>query len=279
LRENFSLLGIAVVSVSQRKRRSQQKGGNDVKATLTRGQPSSTLFTAMSLLFPTMRTAVRTSVLARRPPIATPLIRTRRFLPPSALAPLSILPTARSYATKQQPHSGDPSSPPENTTTNNPPTQTKDTLSGDVPIAPGGILAKLAGESASASRDLEAAPESGGRGGGGVGLPPKIEDYISSADRKRERLTRVFYWGALLAFIAGSIYLGRPIEEKEKEQQPGWHNVSNTNTPHLISIIAGCIDGGVVTGRTFSFGILEKISNADESYDWGTFRSSLPPAT
>jgi len=102
-------------------------------------------------------------------------------------------------------------------------------LSGDVPIAPGGILAELAGESASAPRDLEAAPESGG---GGVGLPPKTENYISSADRKRERIARFFYWGALLGLVVGSIYLGRPIEEKEKEQQPGWHNVSTHPRTH-----------------------------------------------
>ena len=184
----------------------------------------------MSVLFPAIRTAVRASVVARRPLIATPLIRTKPFLHPSAL---SIAPASRTHATKPPPQSGDsPLSPGNTSTTNNSPTQAKDTLSGDVPIAPGGILAELAGESASAPRDLEAVPESGGRGGGGVGLPPRPENYISSADRKRERIARFFYWGALLGIIAGSIYLGRPIEEKEKEQQPGWHNVSTHPHPH-----------------------------------------------
>jgi hypothetical protein len=53
---------------------------------------------------------------------------------------------------------------------------------------------------------------------------PKREQYISSADRKRERITKIFTWSFLLGIIGGSIYLGRPLEKEEQERM-GWGDV------------------------------------------------------
>jgi hypothetical protein len=155
---------------------------------------------AMSLFLPAVRIAVRRAPLLARPirSVTTPLLRRQRLHP---------LLAAKTYATippQSDPPSKDPPGPPK-----------KDALSGDVPIVPGGILAELAG----APKDVEPLPEG-----------TRAEDYISSVDKKREQISRYFYWAALLGILGGSVYLGRPIDELEKENL-GWHNVPTTKTP------------------------------------------------
>ena len=90
-----------------------------------------------------------------------------------------------------------------------------DALGGDVRAAPGSILSQYTIPQESA---LETSSDSGSD------LPPKREEYISSADRKRERLARIFTWGFVLGLIGGGIYLGRPLANDE-QQRLGWGDV------------------------------------------------------
>lgn len=90
-----------------------------------------------------------------------------------------------------------------------------DALGGDVPAAPGSILSQYTIPQESA---LETSSDSGSD------LPPKREEYISSTDRKRERLARIFTWGFVLGLIGGGVYLGRPLENDER-QRLGWGDV------------------------------------------------------
>lgn len=67
-------------------------------------------------------------------------------------------------------------------------------------------------------------PAAGGRGGGD-GLPKTA--YISSSDRKRNRIVRYVYAGMLLGAIGYAAYLGRnwddeEEEEKHKDAPSGW---------------------------------------------------------
>lgn len=60
----------------------------------------------------------------------------------------------------------------------------------------------------------KATPATGGGGKGGEGLPKSA--YVSSTDRKRERLARLMFATFLAAVIGGGIYLGRDLSEFEQ---------------------------------------------------------------
>lgn len=99
-----------------------------------------------------------------------------------------------------------------------PPEQTapKDPLTGDIQAAPGSILSEYTMTPAE-SGQLETASDLTSSQ-----LPKR--EYISSADRKRERITKFFTWGFVISIIGGSLYLGRPLE-KEEEERMGWGDV------------------------------------------------------
>lgn len=60
----------------------------------------------------------------------------------------------------------------------------------------------------------KATPATGGGGKGGDGLPKSA--YVSSTDRKRERLARLMFASFIAAVIGAGIYLGRNLDEFEK---------------------------------------------------------------
>ena len=161
------------------------------------------------------------------------------------------LPISRPYSKNNRPSStNDPSKVPiENPSTiNNPVTPNpRDPLTGDTPAAPGSILAEYTSPQGS---QLESSTSGSGSGG-----PPKKEEYISSTDRKRERIARFVTWGFFLGLLGGSIYLGRPIE-REEEERMGWGTVY---TPYFMRII-------VVTSRTLTIGILDTIPETWKIY-------------
>ncbi|KAL7271547.1 mitochondrial inner membrane protein required for protein import [Rhizina undulata] len=74
--------------------------------------------------------------------------------------------------------------------------------------------------------ETEQPRRSGGAGGdkGSDGLPKSA--YISSTDRKRERLARFMFCGFLAFAIGGTLYMGRDLDEIEKKIHPtienGW---------------------------------------------------------
>ena len=59
---------------------------------------------------------------------------------------------------------------------------------------------------------------------GASGDAEKKTDYISSADRKRERLARIFMWAFIFGVVGSGLYLGRPLEKEEREKI-GWGEV------------------------------------------------------
>ncbi|PWW79412.1 NIF-domain-containing protein [Tuber magnatum] len=71
---------------------------------------------------------------------------------------------------------------------------------------------------------------SGGRVGGsgglgrGEGLPKSA--YVSSTDRKRERLARVVFGSFIVSLVGGTLYMGRELDDVErkyyKDLQQGW---------------------------------------------------------
>ncbi|KAI5807130.1 HAD-like domain-containing protein [Geopyxis carbonaria] len=69
--------------------------------------------------------------------------------------------------------------------------------------------------------DEPAAGGAGGSGGAGSGgkEPPKSA-YISSTDRRRTARARYSGYAALLALLAGTLYLGRALEPEEREAHP-----------------------------------------------------------
>lgn len=100
---------------------------------------------------------------------------------------------------------------PDSTSTN------KDALSGDIHAAPGSILSEYAANPQGPAQ-LEPASEDSGS--------LKKAEYISSADRKRERITRTLTLGSLFGLLGAGIYLGRPLEEEEQERM-GWGTVKS----------------------------------------------------
>lgn len=61
----------------------------------------------------------------------------------------------------------------------------------------------------------KATPAAGGTAKGGEGLPKSA--YVSSTDRKRERLARLMFAAFIAAVIGGGIYLGRDLSEFEQK--------------------------------------------------------------
>lgn len=168
----------------------------------------------MSSLLPTLRNVFRNNLrtstnILHRPQAFTSLHPFHRPLP-----------IPRPYSQNNRPSStNDPSKAPieDPSTINNPViSNPKDPLTGDTPAVPGSILAEYTSPQGS---QLEQSTSGSGSGG-----PPKKEEYISSTDRKRERIARFLTWGCLLGLLGGSIYLGRPLEQEEQERM-GWGTV------------------------------------------------------
>ncbi|RPA98105.1 NIF-domain-containing protein [Choiromyces venosus 120613-1] len=71
----------------------------------------------------------------------------------------------------------------------------------------------------------EKASSGGGIGRGGGGSLPKSA-YISSTDRKRERLARVLFGSFIVSLFGGVLYMGRELDEGEKNYyktlEQGW---------------------------------------------------------
>ena len=188
----------------------------------------------MSFLLPSIRNAVRTNL--RRSPA---ILRQQRISPLNPLRPEIVRMFRRPYS-QQPPGSNKPSTPdnpsnPQSSDPSNPPSDpvgkggavppesrsNQDPFSGDLPAAPGSVLAQFTG-TAEEGRGVEPST-------GGPGQMPKKEEYKSSTDRKRERLAKFFMYGFLASVVGGSIWLGRPIEEAEREIMglgDVWHPLS-----------------------------------------------------
>lgn len=89
----------------------------------------------------------------------------------------------------------------------------KDPLLGDIQATPGSILSQYTPQE---SRDLDTKESESAL--------PKRDEYVSSADRKRDRMARIFSWGFLLGLVGGGVYLGRPLDQEE-QQRVGWGDV------------------------------------------------------
>jgi hypothetical protein len=116
-----------------------------------------------------------------------------------------------SNATKESledPLAPESSIPPESKTV-------KDPFSGDINAAPGSILSQYTSAPTEVAQ-LDSESSSG---------LPKKDEYISSADRKRDSVSRVASWGFIAFFLAGAVYLGRPLDDEER-QRLGWGEVS-----------------------------------------------------
>jgi hypothetical protein len=90
----------------------------------------------------------------------------------------------------------------------------KDPFSGDIQPTAGGILSQFTSTPTEVAQ-LESESS---------GSPAKKEEYVSSADRKRETMARVTSWSFLALVLAGAVYLGRPLDEEERERL-GWGEV------------------------------------------------------
>jgi import inner membrane translocase subunit TIM50 len=95
---------------------------------------------------------------------------------------------------------------------------------GDMDAAPGSFLSQY---TPSPEKAGDIATTDSATGG-----PPKRESYISSTDRKRERMAKISMWGFLFGVVAGGVYLGRPLEPNERERI-GWGDVTS---PSIILI-------------------------------------------
>lgn len=162
----------------------------------------------MSFLLPVLRRSLRNSLQRNSSP-AVP--RTAwRIYPAVALARYSQnhrTPSSTEDDPLRNPLSPDSSST-SNTKSSNAP------LSGDIQAAPGSILSQYTPQE---PRDLDTTETQSAL--------PKRDEYVSSADRKREQMARVFSWGFVLGLVGGGVYLGRPLEEEEG-QRVGWGDVN-----------------------------------------------------
>lgn len=162
----------------------------------------------MSFLLPSLRNAFRCNLrtstnILRQPHTFTSLHPFHRPLP-----------IPRLYS-QNNPRNQDPSSTNEPATPHNSSSPPKDPLAGDTPATPGSILSEYIAN----PQGSQLEPSTSGSGG-----LPKKEEYISSTDRKRERIAKFVTWGCLLSLLGGSIYLGRPLDQEE-EQRMGWGTV------------------------------------------------------
>lgn len=162
----------------------------------------------MSFLLPVLRQSLRNG-LPRNSSVGVPRIAWRIY---------PAVPSAR-YSQNRQPPSNTGDDPPQNplspdsSSTSN----TKSSngpLSGDVQAAPGSILSQYSPQE---SRDLDTTVAQS--------TLPKRDEYVSSADRKRDRMARIFSWGFFLGLVGGGVYIGRPLEEEERERV-GWGDVN-----------------------------------------------------
>jgi len=204
----------------------------------------------MSFLGPSLRNVVR-----RNLQTSTNLLHPR-----SSLQPLRFrqsIPFTRLYsANNKKPPENKPESTPksnespkdaaeEKESTNEPDfASTKidqDALTGDMKATPGGILSQYTAASEEKT-GIEPAADSGSEALG------KRQEYISSQDKSRQRMARIFTWGSFLCLIGGAIYIGRPLEEDERERI-GWGDVYNQMKCCLI----------VVAYRPFSCSLLETL--------------------
>ena len=171
----------------------------------------------MSFLLPTLRSAFRSNLRT-----TTNILRQQHYV--SHQLPLhQQLPSTTRFYSRRNPGANNSKSDPKNESIEDPATRDsnipKDPLSGDVQATPGSILSEYTA-SPKDSAQLEATTSHSGSGG-----PPIKEEYVSSTDRKRERIARILTWGSLLGLLGGSIWLGRPLEEEEQERM-GWGTVS-----------------------------------------------------
>jgi len=178
----------------------------------------------MSFLQPLVRNAARQSL--RR----STNIR-QSYLPRSNLLLPLISNSARTFTSAKISSQKDSSSEPPNTNnsandpSNPPPSSqepaatnpdtTKDPFNQDIQAAPGSILSQYAVTEQDTS--LEPTESASGR--------TKPEAYISSADRKRDRMAKIFTWGFFAGLVGTGIYLGRPLDEEERERL-GWTDVT-----------------------------------------------------
>jgi len=61
----------------------------------------------------------------------------------------------------------------------------------------------------------------------------KKEEYISSADRKRDRMAKVFTWGFFAGLVGVGVYLGRPLDDEERSRED-WGDVFPSRSKTLI---------------------------------------------
>jgi hypothetical protein len=175
----------------------------------------------MSFLSPTLRSAFHSNLKTSSASILRQQHYVSHLFPFRRPLPLIARPYSKDNSRTPDAQSSDPSKDPIEVplSTNDPVTQSpKDPLTGDILPAPGSILSEYT-IAPQESSELQASASDSGSG------PPKREEYISSTDRKRARITKFFTYGSLLALIGGSIYLGRPLEQSEQERM-GWGTVS-----------------------------------------------------
>ena len=194
--------------------------------------------TTMSFRFP-LRNALR---IYNR--VSPTILRQQRVSPLSPLRPKVVRMFVRPYS--QQPPGSNKPPPPQNSSSDsqsNDPTKgysdspakddavppesktNQDPFSGDLSAAPGSLLAQY---TTPAEEGKEVEPSSGRSG-----QPPKREEYKSSSDRKRERFARFFLYGFFTSVVGGTVWLGRPLEEEER-QRLDWGNV----LPTALKVVA-----------------------------------------
>ena len=127
----------------------------------------------------------------------------------------SPLPSDSSDSTRAPPQEPSPPSPPPNP----PPPESQ------LPELELFLKETEKAEKASSDRGGSRVRAGGGGGHGrGEGLPKSA--YISSTDRKRERLARILFGSFIASLIGGTLYMGRELDDVErkyyKDLQQGW---------------------------------------------------------
>src|SRR5215471_17187630 len=170
----------------------------------------------MSFLLPTLRSAFRSNIRT-----GTNILRQQYYVSHQLPFHRQLSSTTQFYNSRNPgPNNSEPDPKNESIedTAATDSNKSKDPLSEDVQATPGSILSEYSA-SPQESAQLEATTSDSGST-----APSKKEEYISSADRKRERIARILTWGSLLGLLGGSIWLGRPLEEEEQERM-GWGTV------------------------------------------------------